>query len=66
MVEFGTSSAYMGWVRVRVLGYGFGVRGKKVKSRDCALASDLVKAADASMEDDRKVKVCVQTTNRHD
>ena len=31
-------------VGVRVLGYGFGVRGRKVKSRDCALASDLVKA----------------------
>ena len=42
MVEFGTSSAFRGWVRVRVLGYGFGVRGRKVKSRDCALASDLV------------------------
>ena len=27
---------------LRVLGYGFGVRGRKVKSRDCALASDLV------------------------
>ena len=40
MVEFGTSSAFRGWVRV--LGYGFGVRGRKVKSRDCALASDLV------------------------
>ena len=26
-----------------VWGYGFGVRGKKVNSRDCALASDLVK-----------------------
>ena len=26
MVEFGTSSAFRGWVRVRVLGYGFGVR----------------------------------------
>ena len=44
MVEFGTSSAFMGWVRVRVLGYGFGVRGRKVKSRDCAPASDLVRA----------------------
>ena len=44
MVEFGTSSAIRGWVRVRVLGYGFGVRGRKVKSRDCALASDLVRA----------------------
>ena len=32
MVDFGTSSAFMGWVRV--LGYGFGVRGRKVKSRD--------------------------------
>ena len=30
MVEFGTSSAFRGWVRVRVLGYGFGVRGRKV------------------------------------
>ena len=44
MVEFGTSSAFRGWVRVRVLGYGSGVRGRKVKSRDCALASDLVRA----------------------
>ena len=44
MVEFGTSSAFRGWVRVRVLGYGFGVRGRKVKSRDCALASELVRA----------------------
>ena len=44
MVEFGTSSAFRGWVRVRVLGYGFGVRGRKVKSRDCALTSDLVRA----------------------
>ena len=44
MVEFGTSSAFRGWIRVRVLGYGFGVRGRKVKSRDCALASDLVRA----------------------
>ena len=44
MVEFGTSSTFRGWVRVRVLGYGFGVRGRKVKSRDCALASDLVRA----------------------
>ena len=34
MVEFRTS-AFRGWVRVRVLGYGFGVRGRKVKSRDC-------------------------------
>ena len=42
MVEFGTSSAFRGWVRV--LGNGFGVRGRKVKSRDCALASDLVRA----------------------
>ena len=46
MVGFGTSSAFRGWVRVRVLGYGFGVRGRKVKSQtDCALASDLVRAA---------------------
>ena len=44
MVEFGTSSAFRRWVRVRVLGYGFGVRGRKVKSRDCALASNLVRA----------------------
>ena len=44
MVEFGTSSTFRGWVRVMVLGYGSGVRGRKVKSRDCALASDLVRA----------------------
>ena len=44
MVEFGTSSAFRGWVRVWVLGHGVGVRGRKVKSRDCALASDLVRA----------------------
>ena len=30
----GTSSTFRGWVRVRVLGYGSGVRGRKVKSRD--------------------------------
>ena len=32
-------------VRQAVLGYGFGVRGRKVKSRDCAcaLASDLIR-----------------------
>ena len=43
MVEFGTSSASWGGViRLRVLSYGFGVRSRKVKSRDCALASDLV------------------------
>ena len=42
MVESGTSSAFWGWVRG--LGYGFGRRGRKVKSRDCALASDLVRA----------------------
>ena len=39
MVEFGTSSAFRGWVRVKVLGYGFGVRGRKVKSRDCAIVA---------------------------
>ena len=44
MVEFGTSFTFRGWVRVRVMGYGSGVRGRKVKSRDCALASDLVRA----------------------
>ena len=40
-VELGTSSAFRGWVKVRVLGCGFRVRGSKVKSRDCALESDL-------------------------
>ena len=49
MVEFGTSIAFRGWVRVRVLGSGFGVRGRKVKSRDCALASDLVRALSLSL-----------------
>ena len=44
MVEFRTSSAFRGLVGVRVLGYDFGVRDRKVKARDCALASDLVRA----------------------
>ena len=47
IIEFRTSSAFMGWAVkfiIRVLGYGFGVRGKNVKSRECVLASDLVKA----------------------
>ena len=42
MVEFGIFSAIRGWVRV--LGYGLGLRGRRVKSRDCALASDLIRA----------------------
>ena len=46
-IEFGTSSAFKGWVRV--LGYGFGMRGRKVKSRDYALASDLVRATEPAM-----------------
>ena len=50
MVEFGTSSTFRGWVRVRVLGCGSGVRGRKVKSRDCALASDLVRAIGKSRD----------------
>ena len=29
---------------LRFWGYGLGVRGRKVKSRDCALANDLVRA----------------------
>ena len=33
-IEFRTSSVFRGWVRVRILGYGFGVWGRKVKSRD--------------------------------
>ena len=50
MVEFGTSYFFFqgmpDGLRLSVLGYGFGVRGRKVKSaRDCALASDLVRAA---------------------
>ena len=32
------SSVFRGWVRV--LSYGFGVKDRKVKSHDCALASD--------------------------
>ena len=40
MIEYGTFFVFREWVKV--LGYGFGVRAKKVKSRDCALASDLV------------------------
>ena len=50
MVEFGTSLAFRGWVRVRVLGYGFGVRARKVKSRDWALASDLVRAQNLTVQ----------------
>ena len=42
MVEIRTSSALRGWVRV--LDNDFGVRGRRVKSRNCALASDLVRA----------------------
>ena len=49
MVGFRTSSAFRGWVRVRVLGYGFGLRGRKAKSRDCALASDLVGAMNCGL-----------------
>ena len=41
MVKFGTSPALRGWVRVEVLGYDLGMRSRKVKSRDCALASEL-------------------------
>ena len=33
MVEFGTSSTFRGWVRVRVLGYGSGVRDRNEKSK---------------------------------
>ena len=46
VVEFGTSYAFRGWVSLilRALVKGLGVRGRKVKSRDCALASDLVRA----------------------
>ena len=44
MVEFETSSAFRGWVRLRVSGNGLGVRGIKFKSLDCAPASELVRA----------------------
>ena len=33
MIEFGTSSAFKERNRVRVLGYGFGVRARKVELR---------------------------------
>ena len=49
MVEFGTSFTFRGWVRVMVSGYDFGVSGKKVKSRDCALASDVVRATSIAL-----------------
>ena len=52
MVEFRTSSAFRGWVRV--LGYGFVGRGRKVKSRDCALAGASTKSHAAPV---RKLKV---------
>ena len=54
MVEFGTYSTFRGWVRVRVLGYGSGVKGRKVKSRDCALASDLVRAVHVNVKQCKK------------
>ena len=43
MVDFGTS-AFRRWVRVpvKVLGGGLGVRARKFKSGDCALAINLV------------------------
>ena len=63
MVEFGTSSAFRGWVRVRVLGYGFGVRGRKVKSRDCALASELVRALSAARYTPRVLSVIMPDAN---
>ena len=44
--EFGTSSAFRGWLRV--FGYGFGVRGRKVQSRDCR-----VRGAGVSQNRDR-------------
>ena len=69
MVEFRTSSAFRGWVRVRVLGYGFGVRSRKVKSRDCALASDLVRATNrrgwsVGSRDLLMIVLCVQLSVR--
>ena len=62
MVEFGTSSAFGGWVyrvRVRVLGYGFGVGAdcRKVKSRDCALASDFHLVPIPNHPKSRRVKI---------
>ena len=63
MVEFGTSSAFRGWVRVKVLGYGFGVRGRKVKSRDCALASDLVRAVDGRLSTYKAAQRLTQKLN---
>ena len=44
--EFGTSSAFRGWLMV--FGYGFGVRGRKVQSRDCR-----VRGAGVSQNRDR-------------
>ena len=58
MVEFGTASAFRGWVRV--LGYGFGVRGRKVKSRDCALASDLVRAVEGTVDQSDKLSITLR------
>ena len=41
MVEFGTSSAFRGWVRVRVLGYGFGVSGRNLSHVETKIYSIL-------------------------
>ena len=35
MVRFGTPSTFREWARVRVLGYGFGIRGKKSHVTAC-------------------------------
>ena len=41
-----------------VLGDGFRVRGRKVESRDCALASDLVKAQRLSYQKNARTRCC--------
>ena len=46
-------------VRVSVLGFGLGMRDRKVKSRDCALASDLVRAVELYFSTAR-LRACIQ------
>ena len=60
---------FRGWVsgdgffRVRVLGYGFGVRGRKVKLRDCALASDLVRAVIIKIAKSISISISILISN---
>ena len=65
MVEFGTSYTFRGWVRTWVMVLEFGVRDRKVKSRDCALASDLVRATPTRGLRARPPEVPARSVRKH-